>query len=241
MGEERSGSNTVTKRFYDQGEQVGGTAYYYAEDHLGSIRELTDGTGAVQARYQYDSYGRVTTTSGAMDADFQYAGMQALPAGFNGTLYRIYDSNSGRWLSRDPMGISNLKALDEAETNQGANLYEYVKNSPVGRIDPMGLQAGMANVDNMAAVQAVAAEASSSGTSAAAAASEAAAPEAAAQPASEKCALRFANKIAKDLGPKARRAFHDAKAGADRTLQELKEDAQYIYSRFGGNRPSWMQ
>src|SRR6266568_5895809 len=47
--EERDGSNNVTKRFYPQGEQIGSTNYYYTRDHLGSIRELTDGSGAVQA------------------------------------------------------------------------------------------------------------------------------------------------------------------------------------------------
>src|SRR5439155_18494129 len=46
--EERDGSNTVTKRFYPQGVQVGSTNYYYTRDHLGSIRELTNTSGGVQ-------------------------------------------------------------------------------------------------------------------------------------------------------------------------------------------------
>ena len=52
--EERDGSDSVTKRFYAQGEQIGSTNYYYTRDHLGSIREVTDNSGAVQARYDYD-------------------------------------------------------------------------------------------------------------------------------------------------------------------------------------------
>jgi len=43
--EERDASNTVTKRFYAQGERINGTNYYYTKDHLGSIRELTDRSG----------------------------------------------------------------------------------------------------------------------------------------------------------------------------------------------------
>lgn len=42
-----------------------------------------------------------------------------------------YDPTIGRWLSRDPM--------NNAEINQGPNLYSYVGNSPVNRTDPLGL------------------------------------------------------------------------------------------------------
>lgn len=42
-----------------------------------------------------------------------------------------YDPTIGRWLSRDP--------LANAEMSQGPNLYGYVGNDPVNRIDPLGL------------------------------------------------------------------------------------------------------
>ncbi len=40
--EERDASNNVTKRFYTQGEQIGSSNYFFARDHLGSIREMTN-------------------------------------------------------------------------------------------------------------------------------------------------------------------------------------------------------
>jgi RHS repeat-associated protein len=132
MAEERDATGTnVTKRFFPQGEQIGGTAYFYTRDHLGSVREMTDSNGTIQARYSYDPYGRATQVSGSMASDFQYAGYyEHAGSGLNLTLFRAYDPNTGKWLSRDPMG-------------EGADstLYSYVYNNPVSLDDPLGLYA----------------------------------------------------------------------------------------------------
>lgn len=134
--EERDGSSVVTKRFFPQGVKVetgpaAGT-YYYTSDHLGSIRELTDSTGAVRARYSYDPYGRRIKLSGDVDADFGFGGMfWCSEAGLALARYRAYDPELGRWLSRDP--------LPDAETEEGPNLYTYVACNPVNLVDPLGL------------------------------------------------------------------------------------------------------
>jgi RHS repeat-associated protein len=135
--EERDASGTnITKRFYPQGValETGPTAgaYYYTRDHLGSVRELTDGAGNVRARYSYDPFGRRTKVSGDLDDDFGFAGMFWSPeVNLAFTHFRAYDPDQGRWLSRDP--------LPNAEIRQGPNLYAYVGNEPVKRTDPMGL------------------------------------------------------------------------------------------------------
>jgi RHS repeat-associated protein len=127
--EERDASNAVTKRFYPLGQQISATSYYYTRDHLGSIREMTDGSGTIQARYDYDLYGRVTKVSGSLDSDFQYAGYyQHSPSGLNLTKYRAYSADLGRWQSRDPIGEAG-----------GINVYAYVGNNPISYIDPWGL------------------------------------------------------------------------------------------------------
>jgi RHS repeat-associated protein len=127
--EERDTNGTALKRFFEQGEQEGATSYYYTRDHLGSVREKTDKTGAIVSRYDYDVWGRQTKLGGSQEASFGYAGYWAhKPSGLSLTLYRAYDPNIARWVSRDPV-----------EERGGMNLYAYVRNSPVTKTDTLGL------------------------------------------------------------------------------------------------------
>jgi RHS repeat-associated protein len=136
IAEERDGAGAVTKRFFghamklETGSVTG--VFFYTRDHLGSIRELADSSGAVRARYAYDPYGRRVRLAGDVDADFGFAGMfWSAEANLYLTHFRAYDPELGRWLSRDP--------LRNVEIRAGPNLYAYVVNDPINRIDPSGL------------------------------------------------------------------------------------------------------
>ena len=130
--DQRNNANTVMKRFFGAGEQISGTNYYFTRDHLGSIREMVDGSGAIQARYDYDPYGRRTKASGNLDADFGYAGYYCHSvSGLYLTLFRAYDPDLGRWLSRDTIAEKG-----------GLNLYDYVLNNPINWLDPYGMCGG---------------------------------------------------------------------------------------------------
>lgn len=129
--EQRDGSNAVTKRYFADGCQdvTGGASYFYTKDHLGSVREVMDGSGALAARYDYDPYGRTTKVSGGVDSDMLYTGhYYDVSSGLYLTMYRAYNSNLARWLSRDPIGEAG-----------GINLYGYVSNDPVNLWDAFGL------------------------------------------------------------------------------------------------------
>ena len=119
----------ITKRYFGQGLVQGTTKLFYTFDHLGSVRELVDSAGVVQAQYRYSTYGERTKESGNLEADFGYAGLwHHGPSGLDLATYRVYDSINKRWISRDPLG----EGVDY-------NLYRYCVNNPISNVDPAGL------------------------------------------------------------------------------------------------------
>jgi RHS repeat-associated protein len=152
--EERDASGSVvTKRFFPWGMKlengpVSGS-FFYTRDHLGSIRELTDGSGNVRARYAYDPFGRRIRLTGDVQADFGFAGMLwTTEANLALTRFRAYDPGLGRWLSRDP--------LRNAEAHEGPNLYAYLDNEPVNHVDINGLISAHADLAKLCVANRVA-------------------------------------------------------------------------------------
>ncbi len=135
---ELNGDGSLVSRFV-HGERAnvpeymvrGGATYRLIYDERGSVRLVVDvETGVVAQRLDYDAYGRVLLDT---NPGFQ-------PFGFAGGLYdhttglvrfgaRDYDSEIGRWTTRDPL----LFASGEFD------LYRYAGNDPVSRSDPTGL------------------------------------------------------------------------------------------------------
>jgi RHS repeat-associated protein len=133
--EERAADGrTVVKQYHAQGEFLPGAAaplnkVFYTKDHLGSVRELVNGNGTLQTRYDYDLWGGRTKITGMMESEVGYTGHHHHgKSGLVLTWYRAYDPVTGRWLSRDPIG-----------ENGGINLYGYVGNEPVNFFDEYGL------------------------------------------------------------------------------------------------------
>jgi RHS repeat-associated protein len=148
--EERAADGTVGKRFFDLGMMEGTTNLFYTLDHLKSVRDVTDSSGALRARYDYDPFGRQTKLSGDKEADFGYTGhYRHAPSGLLFALYRAYSPNLGRWISEDPIqfrgltlalyptaaGFFNALAMADGDTNP----FAYVSNRTMNHVDPLGL------------------------------------------------------------------------------------------------------
>ena len=128
---------TVVSRYFGQGVQTGSESRLYARDHLGSVNQLINpANGAITAAYAYDAFGRGTQVAGTESSNFRYTGhYYHATSGLHLAPYRAYDSEVGRWLGRDPVGPLGP---------DGANLYNYVRNSPTNFVDPDGRWAHIA-------------------------------------------------------------------------------------------------
>ncbi|MBX2998859.1 MAG: RHS repeat-associated core domain-containing protein [Caldilineaceae bacterium] len=102
-------------------------------DILGSVRLITDETGAVRGQYAFAAYGEQTL--GALDetSAIRFAGQYYVP---ELDLYymraRFYDPGAGRFLTPDLLPT-------EPEQPQSFNPYLYVGANPVRFIDPTGM------------------------------------------------------------------------------------------------------
>jgi RHS repeat-associated protein len=108
----------------------GGVAYKLVTDVLGSVRLVVNTqTGEVAQRLDYDEFGRVLKDTAPGFQPFGFAGgLWDADTGFVRFGARDYDPESGRWTAKDPIGFSGGQS----------NLYVYVANDPVNRIDPTG-------------------------------------------------------------------------------------------------------
>jgi RHS repeat-associated protein len=115
-----------------------GTRFYHA-DALGSVRRLTDETGAVTDTYTFDALGNLTAHAGSDPNPYLFAGE---PIGAKGALYynraRYLDPATGRFLSMDPLA-------GDAEQPKTLHRYLYALGNPVNFTDPSG-EMGLASV-----------------------------------------------------------------------------------------------
>jgi RHS repeat-associated protein len=97
-------------------------------DALGSTLALTNSSGGSLAQYAYEPFGNTTVTSGSSTNSYEYTGRENDGTGLQFNRGRYYSPTLQRFISEDPIGIAG-----------GINLYAYVRNSPVGAVDPFGL------------------------------------------------------------------------------------------------------
>jgi len=111
--------------------------YFYHNDHLGTPQKMTDVDGDVVWSATYWAFGAATVDPEAMVLNLlrfpgQYFDEET---GLNYNWNRYYDTNSGRYVSLDPI---QFNGKDE-------NLFRYCKNNPLLWMDFNGLAGGPIN------------------------------------------------------------------------------------------------
>jgi len=113
---------------------------FYHSDHLGTVRLITDNSGNVISRHDYEPFGVEIAPYPTGEEDtakntHQFTGHERDKAtGYDYMHYRSYGSNIGRFMKPDNITGNPLNP-------QSWNLYSYVRGNPVNFNDPTGHQA----------------------------------------------------------------------------------------------------
>ncbi|MGS0897520.1 RHS repeat-associated core domain-containing protein, partial [Burkholderia stagnalis] len=107
---------------------------FYQNDHLGTPQELVDESGKVVWLGRYRAWGgekavwRETPERNEVANPVRFPGQyRDEETGLHYNRHRYYDPGTGRFVSKDPIGLAG-----------GINVYQYAPN-PVEWIDPFGL------------------------------------------------------------------------------------------------------
>jgi RHS repeat-associated protein len=111
-----------------------GNTYYLAYDQIGSLKVVTDSSGNIVKKIDYDSFGTIISdTNSSFTIPFGFAGgLQDRDTTLIRFGARDYDPTLGRWTAKDPIDFAG----------GDTNLYGYVENNPINLIDPFGLACG---------------------------------------------------------------------------------------------------
>jgi RHS repeat-associated protein len=126
-----------------------GTMYWYHMDRLRTARKVTDINGSTIATKEYWPFGEEITATA--NNEKKYTGLyRDAEGGFDYAVSRYYSSSTGRFMSSDkfnigaiqlpldrPRGFLQLTTQDLLRAAQ-FNLFAYVLNNPINRIDPFG-------------------------------------------------------------------------------------------------------
>ena len=112
--------------------KVGAKSYAALTDAQGTVWGLVGGDGEIVARWTYDAWGYVLSEE-VTDPDlatfrYRFQGREySAVTGLTNFRMRWYDPGTGRWLSKDPIGLIG-----------GMNLYAFCGDNSVCRSDPYG-------------------------------------------------------------------------------------------------------
>ena len=108
------------------------TTSFYGFDGHGSVRLLTDSTGAITDTYDYDAFGNLISQTGSTPNNYLFAGEQFDPAlGVYYNRARYYDQRQGRFWTMDTFEGDLFAPLS-------LHKYLFVHADPVNQLDRSG-------------------------------------------------------------------------------------------------------
>jgi RHS repeat-associated protein len=112
-------------------QKIGTNYYWYQNDHLGTPQKIIDTSGRTVWSATYTAFGEaVVDPSSIIINNLRFAGQYYdAETGKHYNWNRYYDPKTGTYISEDPIGFEG----------GDINLYSYVGNQPINRIDPLGL------------------------------------------------------------------------------------------------------
>ncbi len=128
-----NGGGVVAQRNAD------GQFYWLHPDHLGSGRKMTDTSGNLTYRAEFDPYGKLlyewSLGSQANRNSRKFTGYERdAGSGLDYAQARMYGSEWGRFMSPDPKGL----AAANKQSPMSFNRYSYVQGNPANATDPNG-------------------------------------------------------------------------------------------------------
>jgi RHS repeat-associated protein len=127
----------------DEDQVVNGTwtTSFYGYDGMGSVRNLTNTSGATTDTYEYDAFGNKINHTGTTPNNYLYRGEQFDPdLGLYYLRARYYNPLTGRFMSKD----SENGKVDDPRT---LHKYLYAYGDPINAQDPSGRAAYEGTVD----------------------------------------------------------------------------------------------
>jgi RHS repeat-associated protein len=103
---------------------------FFLGDALGSVRQLTDGSGVITHAAGYTPYGEVLASAGN-GSNYGYTGEWTDASGMVYLRARYYSPWQGRFMTRDTWGGRDTQPLSY-------NMWLYVNGNPINRVDPSG-------------------------------------------------------------------------------------------------------
>ena len=133
---ESTGSGTITAEYvYLNGQPLAkiesNNVYYYHIDHLGTPMMMTDSSGNTVWQGEFKPFGEPVSVTGSITNNLRFPGQYYdSETGLHQNYFRDYNSEIGRYIEADPIGIK-----------RGRNhLFTYVNNNTLNKIDPFGFE-----------------------------------------------------------------------------------------------------